>query len=256
MTEQEIAESLIQFALEPTVSVGITAVPPTDDRASFRSASGVLLRLRGVPYLVTNSHVLDAYRGLAAQGETQFFFAENAVDPIERLHAESPELDLAVLLAYSLRVPVKRNRLAGVPDIRVYEPTQWPPAAPQAGDRVFFAGWPEVGRSDDIANMEARFRPYAYVGGMIQEVTAGGRFTMYFDPSVFRGVTGLETLEQLQESNLSGLSGGPVFRDMSSFGRAHELVGFIEKHGAMSKAMFATSALHLQEDGQIERYVP
>lgn len=254
MNEREIAERLIHFVLEPTVSVGIAEMTPTDDPESFRSASGVLLRLRGVPYLITNWHVLEAYRNLAAQRATQFFFAENAVDPIQRLHSESAELDLAVLLAYNLRIPVERNRLAGVPDVRVYEPEQWPPAAPEAGDSVFFAGWPEKGRSVDIENMEARFRPYAYVGATIQEVTDGG-FTIPFDPTDLRGVTGLETKEQLQERDLSGLSGGPIFRDMSASGRAPELVGFIKEHATTWGLLLATSALHLRSDGQIERYL-
>lgn len=255
MNEQAIAERLIQFALVPTVSVSIAATTPTEDPNSYRSASGALIRLSGVPLLVTNWHVIEAYRGLAAQQETQFFFGDTAFDPIARLHSESEDLDLAVLLAYNLKVRAARNQPAGVPHIRVYEPTQWPPAPPRAGDSVFFAGWPEVGRSVDIENMEAAFRPHAYVGAMIQEVTEGG-FTIPFDPSTFRGVTGRETEEQLRESDLSGLSGGPVFRDMSAFGRPPELVGFIKEHARTWGLMIATSALHIRADGQIQRYVP
>lgn len=255
MNEQEIAERLIQFALAPTVSVAIAAMEPTDDPESFRSASGVLVRLGGVPYLITNSHVIEAYRGLAAQRKTQFFFPDNAVDLIERLHSESQELDLAMLLAYNLRIRIDRNRAAGVPDIRMLEPEQWPPAAPRAGDSVCFAGWPEVGRRIDIENMEAKFQPYAYVGATIQDVTACG-FTIPFDPAGFRGVTGRETREQLQEQNLSGLSGGSVFRDMSAFGRAPELVGIIEKHAGTWGLLIATSSLHLRASGSIERYIP
>jgi hypothetical protein len=255
VNEQEIAEGLIHFALEPTVAVGIAATTPTDDPDSFRSASGTLIRLSGVPVLVTNWHVVEAYRKFAAQRETQFFFADTAIDPVERLHSESQELDLAVLLAYRLRIRADRNAPAGVPHIRVYEPTQWPPAPPQPGDSVFFAGWPEVGRSVDFANMEATFQPYAYVGATIQEATAD-KFTIQFDRARFWGVTGLETQEQLEERQLSGLSGGPIFRDMSASGRMHELVGFITEYGVNWDLLIATSALNIRPDGRIDRSRP
>jgi hypothetical protein len=250
MSERELAERLISFALEPTVAIGIAATTPTEDPDSYRSASGLLIILEGVPYLITDWHVLEKYRTLASFRETQFFFADTAIDPIERLHAESKELDLAVLLAYNLRIRTDRNRLSGVPHVRPYEPRVWPPSPPQPGESVFFAGWPEVGRKVDVANMEATFSPYAYVGASVSEV-GSGNFTIQFDRSRFRGVSGFETQKQLQERDLEGLSGSPIFRYMPALSPEPELVGFVREYSKTWDLLIATSALCLLPDGRI-----
>jgi hypothetical protein len=250
MNEREIAERLIQFALASTVAIGVAAKTPTDDPHSFRSASAALIRLSGVPILITAWHVIEAYRVLAAQRDTQFFFADCAIDPIERLHCESQDVDLAVILAYDLRIRSDRNEAVGIPDVHVYEPAEWPPTPPRAGDSIFFAGWPEVGRSVDVPKLEATFQPYAYVGATISDVTKQS-FTIPIDRTRIRGITGRETQQQLQEKDLSGLSGAPIFRDMSAVGRPHELVGFIKEFAPNWDVFIATSALHIQADLQI-----
>jgi hypothetical protein len=250
--EREIATRLLEIALRPTVAIGIAATTPTDDPDSFRSASGALIYLGGIPFIVTNSHVIEAYRTFSAQRETQFFFADCAIDPIPRLYAESRELDLAVVIAAKLRVRSDRGRLAGVPDVQPYIPARWPPAPPQAGDAVFFAGWPEVGRSVDVAKREATFQPYGYVGATIQDVMPG-KFTIQFDRERFVGISGTETPGQLQERKLSGLSGSPIFRDTSnSGGLAPELVGFVKEYSKNWDLIIATSALNLRADGRLE----
>lgn len=251
--EREIASRLIEIALRPTLAIGIAATTPTDDPESFRSASGALIYLSGVPFIVTNWHVIEAYRTFSARRETQFFFADRAIDPISRLYAESEELDLAVVIAAKLRIRSDRGRLAGVPDVQPYLPARWPPTPPQAGDAVFFAGWPEVGRSVDVANREAAFQPYGYVGATIQDVMPD-KFTIQFDRERFVGITGAETRNQLQERRLSGLSGSPIFRDTSnSGGLAPELIGFVKEYSESWDLIIATSALNLRADGRLER---
>lgn len=251
MDERATAERLIRFALEPTVSIGIAAVPPADDEQAFRSASAALVYLSGVPLLITNAHVLEAYRLLSAERTTQFFFADNAIDPIERLRAEDRDLDLALLLAYNLRIDTRRD--AGVPNIKPFIAQQWPPEPPRAGDSVFFAGWPEVGRTIDVPQREATFQPYAYVGASIADVGGSG-FTIEFDRTKFRGVTGCETEQQINERDLSGLSGAPIFRDTTTNGGTPELIGFVKEHMQLYDVLVATSALHITANLRIERH--
>lgn len=253
MEEVAIAARLIHLALQPTVSIGMAAVPPSDDKDSFRSASGALVYISGVPLLVTNWHVIDAYRTLSAQRKTEFFFADQAIDPIERLRDENRDLDLAILFAYNLRILATREN--DVPNIKPFEPAAWPPEPPSRGDSIFFAGWPEVGRSVDVAKREATFQPYAYVGAQIADV-GSSLFTIEFNRKHFRGVTGRETQQQINERDLSGLSGAPIFRDRSGKGGGADLVGFVKEHTQDSDVLIATSALHIHPELRIERYVP
>lgn len=251
MNEREIAENLIQFALASSVAIGIAAKVPDVDDDAFRSASGALMRISGAPILVTNWHVVDAYRTLAEQRETQFYFSDVAFDPRARLWSEDKDLDLAVIAVHELKILRDRNRAVGIPDICVYEPAVWPPPPPQPGDSVFFAGWPEVGRSVDVAKMEATFQPYSFVGATIAALTDRG-FTIEFDRTRLRGVRGDETQEQLQERRLSGLSGAPIYRDMSGVGKPHELVGFVERFSEAWDVLCATSSLHITKNLKLE----
>ena len=253
MDEQTIAKALIHLALQPTVSIGIAAVPPSEDKNAFRSASGALVYISGVPLLITNWHVIEAYRTLSAQRSMQFFFADQAIDPIERLRDENQDLDLAILFAYNLRILSTREN--GVPNIKPFEPIEWPPQPPKRGDSVFFAGWPEVGRSVDVASREATFQPYAYVGAHIADVGNGG-FTIEFDRARSRGVTGRETQQQINERDLTGLSGSPIFRDRSSEGLSPDLIGFVKEHMPVFDVLIATSALHIRPELRIERHMP
>jgi hypothetical protein len=243
---------LIEIALGPTVAIGIAATTPVDDQDPFRSASGALIYFRGVPFLLTSWHVLETYRTFSRERQTQFYFADCAIDPVARLFMENDEVDLAVIDASNLHIRRDRARLLGVPDVQPHRPSQWPPPPPQAGDNVFFAGWPEVGRTIDIANMEATFQPYGYVGATVRDVTRH-IFTVEFERDQFRGVTGLETRAQLEERQLSGLSGTPIFRDTSGTGGlVPELIGFVKEYSENWDLMIATSALNVRADGRVE----
>ena len=157
---------------------------------------------------------------------------------------------------WDLTIRTERNRHDGVPDIRVYEPAHWPPAPPQQGDSVFFAGWPEVAASVDVPNMGATFQPYGYAGATVTEMTDHG-FTIEVDRAKFRGITGRETQQQLQERDLSELSGSPIFRDNSAGSGGYELVGFIKEYAPKWDIFFATSAVNIRADDlRVERYVP
>jgi hypothetical protein len=247
MNEDQLAAELLHFALESSVAIGIASKVPSEDPDSFRSATGALVQLYGRPLLVTNWHVIQRYRELSQMRETQFFFADRAIDPLPRLQSENQDLDLALIRADGLRLRADRNRNEGIPDLSVYEPQQWPPAPPQVGDSVFFSGWPEVARSVDVPTMEATFQPYGYLGATIADVTEM-TFTVHFDRTSVRGVTGRETHEQIHENELSGLSGTPIFRDMSRQRKPHELVGFIKRFAKAWDTFLATSASHIRED--------
>lgn len=252
--ERQIATSLIEIGLAPCPHIIIAPRDPGDQEAQFHSASGALIDFAGRPCLVTNKHVLDVYRAESAKRPTVFEFAGVGIDPLQRLYSEDAAVDIAVVRLDGLRIDVARSPLSGIPNLQLYRPPKWPPNAPQPGDSVFFAGWPEVGRKIDISEAEAAFQPYSWTGVKVQSVT-DDQFTILFERERFQGVSGWETAEQLAERNLSGLSGTPIFRDTSvSGGLAADLIGFVKQYSPGMDYLVATSALNLRADGRIERY--
>jgi hypothetical protein len=254
--ERQIATSLIEIGLSSCAHIIIAPRDPSDQQALFHSASGMLIDFDGRPCLITNKHVLDAYREESVKRATVFEFAGVSIDPLQRLYSEDATVDLVVLRLDGLRIDVARSSLSGVPKLQLYKPPKWPPNAPQPGDSVFFAGWPEVGRRIDAAEAEAAFQPYSWTGVKIQSVS-DDQFTILFERERFQGVSGWETAEQLAERNLSGLSGTPVFRDTSVVGGlAADLVGFVKQYSPGMDYLVATSALNIRPDGIIQRYHP
>lgn len=245
------ADRLADSGLLSCVHVLIAPKDPNDGAAPFYSASAALIDFGGRPCLVTNKHVLDVYFAELDRRPTVFEFAGIGIDPLPRLYSEDADVDLVVLRLDGLRIRADRDLQSGVPNIQFYNLTRWPPAPARAGDRVFFAGWPEVGRSVDRAVAEVMFQPYSWYGTEIHNV-AGDQFSILFERERFRGTTGWETAEQLAERNLSGLSGTPIFREASP----PEIIGFVKQYSAALDYLVATSALNLRADGQIERYIP
>lgn len=254
LNERLIASRLIDIGLASSLHILIAPAEPEAHRTEFYSASGALIDFGGRPCLVTNKHVVDFYRAQIALRPTVFEFAGARLDPLARLYSENDLVDLAVLRLDGLRIDVHRD--GGVPRLELFKRKKWPPQPPRAGDRVFFAGWPEVGRSVDVEEREVSFRPYSWIG---MEIRNAGydQFSILFERDKFQGVTGWETPDQLAERNLSGLSGSPIFRDPSTDGRlAADLIGFVKQYNPDLDYLVATSALNLRGDGKIERYFP
>jgi hypothetical protein len=175
--EREIQTQLTQIALSSCVHILIAPKPPIDADPVFFSASGALIDFGGRPCLVTNKHVLDAYRKRAAVRPTVFEFAEIGIDPEPRLYSEDESVDLAVIRLDGLNIRVDRGVLTDIPHVQLYKPHEWPTTEPRKGDQVFFAGWPEVGRVVDVEEREAAFTPYCFTGTEIHGVvTINSRF--------------------------------------------------------------------------------
>jgi hypothetical protein len=254
--QREILTRLIELGLTSCVHILIAPKPPIEVDDVFRSASGALIDFGGRPCLVTNKHVVDAYRELSAVRPTVFELADIGIDPKVRLYSEDEGVDLAVIRLDGLRIRVDRGALTDVPKLQLYHRDEWPATGPQVGDQVFFAGWPEVGRNVDVEEREAVFTPYCFTGIEIHSVP-DDQFTMRFERERFQGIMGWETAAQLAERNLSGLSGTPIFRDTSlSGGLVPDLIGFVKQYSCEYDYLIATSALNLQPDGRVKRHRP
>ena len=255
--DREIASSLCDIALafSTQIIIGRTDVAATDP-SRVRSATGSIIDIGGRPCLVTNKHVLDAYREERAKGPTVFEFAGVSIDPDDRrLYAENTQVDLAVVRLDGLQIRVDRSVVAGVPDLQVFKRTDWPAEPVSVGDKVFFAGWPEVGRRFGDDDNELIFQPYAFVGVEVRTVT-DDQFTCLFDRSQFSGIFGWETARQMSERELSGLSGSPIFRDFGDGVLAPDLVGFVKQYKPEYDYLIATSANNILADGHIRPFRP
>ena len=189
---------------------------------AIQTASGIFVELRDRFFFLTARHVLDDYDRLrkhnpdllAHLGQTQF-------NPHERLVYRDDDADLAFL-------QVSEQETADL-GRWIYKPMDWPPAAPEVGDLVDIVGYPGVIRVHQ-GEKQFHFRGFRTQS----EVTNinDRQFSCQFDREqwVELGESG-----GLDERNLGGVSGGPVFVFNKMVPR---LVGLVAEHHPELDIMF------------------
>ena len=175
-------------------------------------ATGCMLQLQSGVFLVTAEHVLEEYERRLSQGEVLNWQVGRLppFDPLPRVawrgncKYKSSGKDV-VFLRMSDREA--REACAGRTNI-LSASAGWPPPAPQVGQAVLFAGYPNELREIDSGIL----KPGSFSALLrVTTSTGDGSFKCRFEyAELFSFDNQPLPLEQIH-ANLGGMSGGPVF---------------------------------------------
>jgi hypothetical protein len=247
----EIGRQLVSYPAlfcDPII-IGLHIDQVGPDAADVRSATGTLVRIGERNLLVTCHHVIEAYRRSYIEDDrTIFQFLDQVFDPLAILIDEDERRDIATLdfsgFAIS-RPPVGDVRLPH--DIQVCSTGQRMAHEVRNGEIVFFGGWPEVRRTQIDGGRELSHQFFGFAGIPVTGAFEG-RFTCSFDRTEWESVYGPTEDPNVQERQLSGLSGGPVFRDRGNQIN-FDLVGFITAYSPTYDLLNVSSIENIRSDG-------
>ncbi len=180
-------------------------------------------------FMITNSHVLEAFRqSLVDHATAVFSFAGQApFDPLSRIVCECNLRDIAVVDVTNLQVNRELDPNSAIGLLSPHIAIPWPPPAPEHGDSVVFGGWMERHRSQKGINVEFVATPF--VGMRIDDVSANYA-TLTFEREYYVAGDGTTTHPILAETDLSGLSGSPVFKIVKHPIERAALIGIVRDH--------------------------
>ena len=201
---------------------------------------------------ITNAHVYDKYvEHRAEYGDDVIAqFGGNTIYPERRCVDRNRDLDLTTLDVPKLFLD---SNMAGKQHNR---PAKWPPAPLKDGELVIYGGYPGALRAPKTGELEFPFQSFT---SWRPQVT-GSNIILHVDfPNLFW--PGHE--EKKMNENLSGISGGPVFRLDEEYdpntGRlirvGFELVGIIYEYIEMVQTVRARHIHHVLADGRIQASV-
>lgn len=228
------------------VVIGYPPRATGEDGRLVGNASGTLLNIGGRDLLITNQHVLEIFRKELASDERigLHFFGRKLVPTIVD---ESTSCDLAVLDVRGMQF--ERDD-PDFPPFEFFKPAQWPTDDAQEGDIVYIGGWPEIHREERDGGAELHFGKFDVV---IAHVTGAfyDKFTCKFDRSRWTSRHGDTSYEQ--DRRMSGMSGGPIFREKKAAVLTIELVGFVMEHDPDLDVLKATSASNIRSDCTLKK---
>lgn len=251
---QLIGQWLTLFPLryaEPVI-YGLHADRVGSDAAGVRTATGVLLNLDR-PLLVTAQHVVESYRNARAKdSRAQLQFAQTLVDLDKMLIDEDRSLDIATIDVSGATIRRETPWSARMPPSLVpFEPQTWPPPDLAEGDVVFFGGYVEAYRRDELGGRVLVHQPYS-VSSLAVTGVFTGQFSVRIDRSGWRSVDGLPKHPGLELKDWSGLSGAPIFRFRTVGDEiAPDLVGFVKEHKHDYELLVGSYAHSLKRNGTI-----
>jgi hypothetical protein len=187
------------------------------DPKQINHASSVAVFTGRQTVLATAAHVIDKYRSrMASETNIAFQCGNLALDPMERLLWCDKQRDIALL-------HLEQNEQRQLPGM-TWTVSSWPPHAPQIGDYVAFAGYPDEYRKNTGPGQVH----LNLVGGMMAVTSCPGDTIKCVMPRASL-VPIIGDHIPAAASQHGGMSGGPVFHvDGSSF----ELVGVITDFGS------------------------
>jgi hypothetical protein len=180
-------------------------------------------------FMITNSHVLEAFRqSLSAHPTALFSFAgQHPFDPLSRIVTESTLRDVAIIDVTDLQVSRKLDRNSAIGSLLPHIADPWPSPTPEHGDSVVFGGWLECHRAQDGINVDFVATPF--VGMRIDDVTETYA-TLTFEREYYVAGDGTTDHPILTETDLSGLSGSPVFKIVKSPIERPAFIGIVRDH--------------------------
>lgn len=225
-------EHTVPIVIAPPVTVfdienlGLYRIPV---RGEVVGASSCLLKLRGTVYSVTAEHVLIGYEDRIENGARVNWQVGRLkpFDPRERVvwrggrRYNTRGKDIAFIEMSEIEA---REACAGL-DLTLNAPDIWPPAAPEQGQVVFMAGHPnELMQS---ANGEIDHGGFGQIF-RVSSSAGDGSFKCRFEYRELISHDDQPLPMKTIESNVGGMSGGPVFLMGES---SSPLVGVISERG-------------------------
>ena len=201
----EPGAKLARFPMRFVTTVSLRDASGTVDPMPTSNGTMTLLQLPDRRVGVTCHHVIEAYREQRLQSPTRVFeVGDTALDPLDRLVADDPILDLAILDLDD----VDPEQLAiASHELEFFEPAAWPLGTAEPGELVALGGYPSVYRalSSDPDRDLGVFTPGTTrvmdVG--IENIICGLSWEYWI------GGSGPRRMDA--HADLDGLSGGPAF---------------------------------------------
>ncbi len=197
-----------------------------------------LLRLEGKLIGVSAAHV---YRQYIADRETHRHikcqFGSVSVSPEELIVDISDELDVATFLLPEV--------IAAATGVRAHVPVSWPPNPVEFGQVLVYGGYPGVLRVERQLEIDIPFQ--SFIGKVLS--VSRSDLKMHLDLGNFhQPLVGAIS----PNTDLGGMSGGPVFRLVTRPIERYELVGFIYEFQANLELVMARVANCVATDGSLD----
>jgi len=198
---------------------------------------------------ITNAHVYDAYIEHRAEhgADCEAQFGSNTIYPEQRLIDRHKDLDLTTLNVPKVFLDSSKD------DWKQHNrPASWPPAPLKNGELVIYGGYPGALRAPKTGEISFPFQSFTTWNTQVTE----SNIILHVDfPNMFW--PGHE--EEKMNDDLSGISGGPVFRlheipnpeTGAILKVGFELVGIIYEYSAMMDSVLARHIHHVLADGGI-----
>lgn len=254
-SEQEIAEAkrlaegdygdfVAKYPLRFAVPVAIT----TWDEKPHKNVRSATLTLANLPERqvgITCQHVIESYRRrLQGNGRTTFQAGQVELDILDRLIDEDDALDVATLDLSNIE---RFNDTEELPiGIEFHKPRRWPPEVVSTAEAVHIAGFPEVFRAPKPPH-HMDFKTLALAGQPVRSVYSS-RLGIQFERQYWVG-SGLGR----DLTNLSGMSGSPVFVTRGEQIEYFELVGIFFAFSPEYDIALARATTVIAQDGSINR---
>ena len=119
-------------------AVPVFFAPPLSIGGKINGASGCVLRLDVGTFVITASHVLAGYEERMRRGEVLNWQVGDLppFDPLSRVAWRNREKDIVLLR-------ISESEAQNIGPCIISTPTAWPPRAPQEGDLLLVAGYPQ-----------------------------------------------------------------------------------------------------------------
>lgn len=194
---------MCQLAANWATPVLIATTPESVEPRILQSGTATLLRLHSRPVAVTAQHVVEKFRELRGRRLAGLLqVGRTAIDLDRDLLSEDATIDLATIDLSSTDHPA-----IAAADGYFHEPPVWPPKSVSERDVLFFAGFPGSWRKE-APGRNAELAAFCNGAARVTEVHERGLFTeLDLEHRVVKTMHG----RKIEDLNLGGMSGGPVF---------------------------------------------
>jgi len=213
---------------------------PTGEYKILHNGTVCFLRTESRLLGITAHHVLAKYRlDLAADPQLHCQFGSSTVQPEGRVIAESEELDLVTFDVSDVQAAAIR--------VSPHVPISWPSAPVTPAEVVLYGGYPGSLRDEGPRTAEIPFQ--WFVGSPLSVTSSYVKLRVDFE-NFHQPLNRLPILN----TELGGLSGGPVFRFVSGpVVERLELAGFISESQPNLGLVYARPAHCVLADGTLDR---
>jgi len=242
-----LGQEMAKFPLRFAKAVFFGDRPTKGKLQNVNNGTVVLLNLNGKPIALTCSHVLDSYRQIHGNPNTNFQIGDLELNPLDRIidESDSSHLDLVTIDLQGLDLGELKND-QGIGS-SFFTPGRWPPENVKRGDFVAFGGFPGLWRQS-ISWREIVFDSWSSGATKVSAVSEH-YFVCQFEREFWIESINLHGRDGLELHKIGGLSGCPVFIHRSIY---WELVGIVYEFSEDFDLMYARPTILVREDGTIK----